>query len=91
MKTLASLLVRKFAQTKRPKRHMMTSTENWSSVAREVESIVMSKKVSAFMEKRNTSTMITSQAKYPSLPVVGLSTENKHLTPTHSLNLGLWT
>ena len=31
IKTLASLLVRKLAQTKRPKRHIKASTENWRS------------------------------------------------------------
>ena len=59
MKTLASLLVRKFAQTNRPKRHMMASTVNWSSRS---GGLVISMKVSTVMEKRITKTIITSQA-----------------------------
>ena len=61
MKTLASVLVRKLAQTNRPKRHIMVMTLNWRSSVLEL-ALLVSIKVSTFIEKRITRTVITSHA-----------------------------
>ena len=61
MKTLASVLVRKLAQTKRPHRHMVTRTGTRRSSVLEL-ALLVSTKVSTFIEKRITRTIITSHA-----------------------------
>ena len=61
MKTLASVLVRKLAQTNRPHRHMVMRTGN-RRLSVLVLALLVSMKVSTFMEKRITRTVITSQA-----------------------------